>query len=120
MLDYLRGKASDRKLRLFAAACCRQNWHVIKADRVRQAIGVAERYADGQVDRADLTRAYLTLSSGDLDIALLALNQDAFHAACRVSEVAARRVGVHAEWLGGSHDLAAASELHAHCESLRD
>ena len=53
MLEVLRGKASARKLRLLAYACVRRISHLLADDRGRQAIEVAERFADGLADPAE-------------------------------------------------------------------
>ena len=54
MLDSLRGKASERKLRLFAAACCRRNWHALSEDVSRPGVEVIERYADRSATAREL------------------------------------------------------------------
>jgi hypothetical protein len=46
MLEFLRAKAPDRKLRLFACACCRRAWHLLPK-AVRKVVQASERYADG-------------------------------------------------------------------------
>src|SRR4051794_39213363 len=59
MLLFLRNseKASDRKLRLFAVACCRRMWSFCLKDAVRVAIITAERFADGEASGEELTQA---------------------------------------------------------------
>ena len=46
MLDSLRDKVSERKLRLFAVACCRLLFFLLKDDRVQQAVLRAEDLPD--------------------------------------------------------------------------
>ncbi len=54
LLRFLYGRASDRKLRLFACACCRRIWQVIASESSPQEIEVGERYADGLSDSREL------------------------------------------------------------------
>ncbi len=58
MLALLRGKASERKLRLFACACCRRTWDLLSDKYSRKALTVAERYADAEVSEDKLGFAW--------------------------------------------------------------
>jgi hypothetical protein len=64
LLDFLRGRASDRKRHLFTCACCRRVWHLLADQRSRQAVEVGERYADGRATRADLLAARAAARAG--------------------------------------------------------
>src|SRR5262249_28372870 len=57
MLEALRGRASDRKLRLFACACCRTVWEHLADPRGRRAVEVAERLADHPATRDEVSAA---------------------------------------------------------------
>lgn len=51
-------QASERKLRLFACECCRLIWHTVETDLCRQAVLIAESYAEGSETTASLIAAY--------------------------------------------------------------
>ena len=51
MLQFLKGRASDRKLRLFAAACCWERGKLLDEEPNRRCLAVFVRFADGEVTR---------------------------------------------------------------------
>lgn len=54
MVAFLAGKVPDRKLLLFACACSRLHWSLLRDIRSQKAIETLEHYADGLVDRQAL------------------------------------------------------------------
>jgi hypothetical protein len=65
MLVFLQGKASDRKMRLFAAACCRRISHLITDGACRRAVELAELYADGLASPSTDLRGYSKIYPAD-------------------------------------------------------
>ena len=57
MLESLRGKASDRQMRLFACACLRRIWRLLPDEVRRDAVHVFERVADGQATEQEFAKA---------------------------------------------------------------
>jgi hypothetical protein len=54
LLDHVIDRASLRQLRLLACACCRRLWAAL-SEEARLTVEVAERYADGQAGRKELS-----------------------------------------------------------------
>jgi hypothetical protein len=57
LLEFYVAKASQRKLRLFAAACGRRVWPLLTDRWSREAVETAESFADGRADRHDFAVA---------------------------------------------------------------
>jgi hypothetical protein len=68
MREFLRGKASDRKLRLLGVACCRRIWHRLTDERSRQAVAATECHADGGVSKEELDATWDTAWAAAFDV----------------------------------------------------
>ena len=78
-LTNLRNKRNGRKLRLFAVACCHRVRHLLEQPGAVRAVGLAERYADGQASEADMLAASKLVSRMHAGV------WDAYQAACKAS-----------------------------------
>jgi hypothetical protein len=58
MEEFLDGRVSIRKARLYLCACCRLIWDLLTDSRSREGVEVAERLADGRASNEDRKRAY--------------------------------------------------------------
>ncbi|MGL4551578.1 MAG: hypothetical protein ACRC33_10355 [Gemmataceae bacterium] len=104
MLQFAEGRASQRKLRLFACACCRRFHELLPTDEARRALDAAERAADGDGSFADMAaarRAFRLLTPGD----------DAAGWASNCAHCAAVRSAKQAAWEAYSTSAAAARTL---------
>jgi hypothetical protein len=64
MLHFLRWRADDRKLRLFACACCRLVWEHLPGMHCRRAVELGERYADDLLGEPEREAARRELNRG--------------------------------------------------------
>jgi hypothetical protein len=70
MLKFLRGRVSDRKLRLFDVACCRQLANLLTDERSQRAVDAAEYHADGLLAPRHLAAARAAAHQAFFDASL--------------------------------------------------
>src|SRR5690242_15736852 len=61
-------RPNDRKARLFCCACFRRMWPLLKDERSRRAVVIAERFADGMASAEELHQADILARDAWLDL----------------------------------------------------
>jgi hypothetical protein len=136
MLQHLEGRISDRKWRLFACALARRWWPQLLNARLRRAVEVAERFADGHAGEQELAEARghvepVVMAASEFVApaylaALAAAGESAAEAARAAAEASRRMAWSEAAYEGvpGADEervvaAATAAETRAQCDLLR-
>src|SRR4051794_1534502 len=78
-LEYVRKRASERKLRLLGVACCRRIRDLLETP-CRDAVDVAERFADGMATAEELAEAAVAIEEPARSVAAMRTDRLAFTA----------------------------------------
>lgn len=105
------GVLEDKTLRLFACFCARQIWPLLEDERSRNAVLVAEKFADGDATEDDLTAAWDAARAAERDAEQASAWDATRVAACAAARAAARA----AAW-----DAACATARDAAWDAARD
>ena len=109
-----KGVLTDKELRLFACFCARQNWHLLTDERSRNAIEVAERFANGNATKGELKAAYAAADAAfDAVAAAFDAVAAAYAAYADAAYDAARAAAADAAYAARAASAAAAYPAHA-------
>jgi hypothetical protein len=89
MLAFVLGRASTRKLRLFACASARQLWEFFRDERSRKSIEVSERFADGLAAEMERQQAWEAADAAREDAPWFATRQAVAAAWAAVQDISA-------------------------------
>src|SRR2546423_1314188 len=117
MLNWVIDTASERKLRLFAVACCRRLWRLLTEEENRRAVNVAERFADGLATANELRAARAVMPGDWPDPASYAADPDVGTSAWNTCSEASLAASLASSSIGFPPTY---SEDAAHCRLLRD
>jgi hypothetical protein len=81
MLEFLRAKAMDRKLRLFAVACCRRlpQDHLLPDELIAEALALAEHMSEGTATFQDWRAIHDALNGRTLGDGIVAIVSTLYH-----------------------------------------
>jgi hypothetical protein len=106
MVNYLEGKVSDRKLRLFACACCLRSW-TFTVPACEEVVTTAARFADGWATEEELDDARIRAANliGDDPFVVRAFGLEAAAAVAAMPAMEAARATLQAILLSARQNV---------------